>query len=140
MRMPQSPRAGAMSLAAAVAAIVTMVTGCTAGGSSPASHAAAGARAPGGASASARPATTPASSTPASPSQPGAGLVTAAVAELKAGGSVHVNITSDTDGTTIRFSQDSTATGGRQDMTFDGVGHATVLLISGVGYLQADEA
>ena len=50
-----------MSLAVAVAAIVTMVTGCTAGGSSPASHAAAGARAPGGASASARPATTPAS-------------------------------------------------------------------------------
>jgi hypothetical protein len=66
--------------------------------------------------------------------------VTAAVAELKAAGSVHVNITSDTGGTTITFSQDSTATGGRQDMTFDGVGHATVLLISGVGYLQADEA
>jgi hypothetical protein len=66
--------------------------------------------------------------------------VAAAVAELKAGGSVHVNITSDTGGATITFSQDSTAAGGRQEMTFDGVGHATVLLISGVGYLQADEA
>jgi hypothetical protein len=51
-----------------------------------------------------------------------------------------VTIASDTDGTKITFSQDATATGGRQDMTFDGVGHATVLLISGVGYLQADEA
>jgi hypothetical protein len=129
-----------MSLVAAVAAIVTMVTGCTASGSGSASHAPAGAQASGGASASARPDSTPASSTPASTSQPGAGLVTAAVAELKAGGSVHVNITSHTGGTAITFSQDSTATGGRQDMTFDGVGHATVLLISGVGYLQADEA
>jgi hypothetical protein len=67
-----------------------------------------------------------------------AGLLSAALAAVRSGGSVHVDITSvGTDGSVV-FSDDATAGGGRQVITFNGTGHATILLIDGVDYVRAD--
>jgi hypothetical protein len=38
----------------------------------------------------------------------------------------------------VSYSDDATASGGRQVITVDGTGHATILFINGVGYVQAD--
>jgi hypothetical protein len=65
-------------------------------------------------------------------------LLSAALASLRSGGSVHVDVTSALPGGSVTFSDDATATGGRQLVTFDGTGHATILLIGGVDYVQAD--
>ena len=65
-------------------------------------------------------------------------LFSAALAALRAGGSVHVDITADARDGSVVFSDDATASGGRQVITFDGTGRATILLIDGVDYVQAD--
>ena len=77
-----------------------------------------------------------ASSAPATMSA--SSLLSAALSSLRSAGSVHVDVTGALPGGSVTFSDDATATGGRQLVTFDGTGHATILLIGGVGYVQAD--
>jgi hypothetical protein len=67
-----------------------------------------------------------------------AGLLSAARAALTAGRSVHVDITANSPSGQVAFSDDAIASGGRQVITIDGTGHATILLIDGVDYVQAD--
>lgn len=64
----------------------------------------------------------------------------AAQVAVRNGGSVHVDITSNTTNGSVVFSDDDTANGGRQVITFDKVGHATILFIGGVGYVQGNAA
>jgi hypothetical protein len=53
---------------------------------------------------------------------------------------VHIDIRStDQTGTVTTFSDEATATGGKQVITIGGSQHAIVLLIDGVGYVQADQ-
>jgi hypothetical protein len=60
------------------------------------------------------------------------------MAALRSGGSVHVDIANSSPGGSVVFSDDATASGGRQVITYDNVGHATILLIAGVDYVQAN--
>src|SRR5579863_3298715 len=103
-----------------------MLAGCTSGGSGGASPAASAMRSP----------AAPASAPPAGMSA--AGLLSAARAALTAGGSVHVDITANSPSGQVAFSEDASASGGRQVITIDGTGRATILLIDGVDYVQAD--
>ncbi len=65
----------------------------------------------------------------------------AALASLKAGPTVHVDIRSvDASGTVTTFSDEATATGGKQVITIGGSQHATVLYVGDIGYIQGDEA
>jgi hypothetical protein len=57
---------------------------------------------------------------------------------VRSGGSVHMDITVDSAGQSETVSADATNSGGRQVITYDGTGHATILVIDGVGYVQAD--
>jgi hypothetical protein len=132
MNTQRRAHVNAITLTAAALLGLGMLAGCTSGGSSaaPPSSSASAARATPAASAS--------RSTAPAPAMPAAGLLSAALAAVRSGGSVHVDITSvGTDGSVV-FSDDATARGGRQVITFDGTGHATILLIGGVDYVQAD--
>jgi hypothetical protein len=132
--------------AAALAVLVTIVpamtgacllAGCTSSGggtvttpvsTSPASTAPAGST-PGG--------STPASSSPAGAA---ASVEAAALASLKAGSTVHVDIRSvDASGTVTTYSDEATATGGKQVIAIGSDQHATILYIDGVGYVQGNE-
>jgi hypothetical protein len=65
-------------------------------------------------------------------------LLHAAQAALRSGGSVHIDLSvSDKNDSTVT-SEDSMASGGRQVITVQKTGHATILLIHGVGYVQAN--
>jgi hypothetical protein len=65
----------------------------------------------------------------------------AALASLKAGPTVHIDVTSvDASNDTTSFSDDATATGGQQFITINGTGHATILYLNNVGYLKANES
>jgi hypothetical protein len=125
MNAHRRPRASAVTLTASALLGLGLLAGCTsAGGSASPSTASAPA-------ASATPtASAPAISAPR--------LLSAALAALRAGGSVHVDITSIAHGGSVAFSDDATGRGGRQDITIDGTGHATILLIGGVDYVRAD--
>ena len=125
MNTHRRPRGNAIALTASALLGLGMLAGCTFGGSS-ASPAGASARAASG---------TPSASGPVV-SAPR--LLSAALAALRAGGSVHVDITSVAHGGSVAFSDDATGRGGRQVVTIDGDGHATILLIDGVDYVQAD--
>ena len=59
---------------------------------------------------------------------------------LRAGVSVHVQITTSSSGGSVVFSDDATAAGGRQVITVNKNEHTTVLLIGGVDYVQGDAA
>jgi hypothetical protein len=114
MSTHRPPPARAITLTVSALLGLGMLAGCTSGGSS---------------------AAPPAASAPAmSPAR----LLSAALAAVRAGGSVHVDITSDAPDGSVAFSDDATGSGGRQVITFDGTGHATILLIGGVDYVQAD--
>ena len=65
-------------------------------------------------------------------------LLSGTLGAVRAGGSVHVDITQSTSQSSLAYSDDATAGGGRQVITIDGAGHATILFIAGVGYVQAD--
>jgi hypothetical protein len=65
-------------------------------------------------------------------------LLSGAQAALRAGGSVHIDTTEGTSQGSIAYSDDATASGGRQVITIGGTGHATIMLIAGVDYVQAD--
>src|SRR5258708_1036746 len=133
MRRPRG--ASALAVLVTIAAALTgacLLAGCTSKGgtvTTPVSTGPAGA-APAGSA--------PASSAPASTGNSPASIAAAALASLKAGRTVHVDITSsDTTGTTS-YSDDATATGGQQIITIDGVQHATILFIDNIGYLKAN--
>lgn len=128
MNVHRRPRANPIALTAATLLGLGMLAGCTSGGSSASPAAAstpAGSAAPAGSAGSA-----PAMSAPR--------LLRAALAALRAGGSVHVDIASVAHGGSVAFSDDATGSGGRQVITIDGTGHATILLIAGVDYVRAD--
>ena len=57
---------------------------------------------------------------------------------LRSAGTVHVDVTSSASSTSVQLSDDSAASGGRQMVTFNKTGHATILFIPGTAYLQAD--
>jgi hypothetical protein len=58
----------------------------------------------------------------------------------RAAGSVHFSSTTRQGSSSIVFSDDSAAGGGRQDITISGGGQMTVLLVSGVGYVNGNVA
>jgi hypothetical protein len=125
MNTSSPAQANAIARTAAALLGLGMLAGCTSGG---------GSAAPQAASAPATRATPTASAPALSASR----LFSAALAAVRAGGSVHVDITSDAADGSVAFSDDATASGGRQVITFDGTGHATILLIRGVDYVLAD--
>jgi hypothetical protein len=127
-------RANAITLSVSALLGLGMLAGCTSGGSSAASPAATGSAAR---STQAAPATQSAAPVPTT-TLPASGLLSAAQAALKSGGSVHVDITSVASGGSVVFSDDASGSGGRQLITVDGTGHATILLIDGVDYVRAD--
>jgi hypothetical protein len=57
---------------------------------------------------------------------------------LRAAGTVHIDVTSSASSASVQFSDDSAASGGRQLVTFNKTGHATILFITGTAYLKAD--
>ena len=134
MNTQRPAQANAITRTAAALLGIGMLAGCTAGGSS-AARPAASAPAAGATPPSARP-----SSSATAPAMTASGLFSSARAALRSGGSVHVDITSDTAGDSVVFSDDATSNGGRQEITLDGNGHATILLIDGVDYVRADAA
>jgi len=68
-----------------------------------------------------------------------ASVAAAALAALKAGRSVHIDITTaDSSSDVTSYDDDATATGGQQIITIDGTQHATILFIDNTGYLKAN--
>jgi hypothetical protein len=57
---------------------------------------------------------------------------------LRAAGTAHIDITSAGSGVSVKLSDDSAASGGRQLVTFNKTGHATILFIAGTAYLKAN--
>lgn len=127
-------RANAITLSVSALLGLGMLAGCTSGGSSAASPAATGSAAQSTQAAPARRSAAPAPTT----TMPASGLLSAAQAALKSGGSVHVDISNVAKGGSVVFSDDASGNGGRQLITLDGTGHATILLIDGVDYVRAD--
>jgi len=78
----------------------------------------------------------PAAASPGGKSAPV--LLRDTLAALRAGGSVHVDMTDNSPQSSLVYSDDATASGGRQVITIDRTGHATILFIAGVGYVQAN--
>ena len=125
MNAHRQARVNAITLTVSALLGLGVLAGCTSGASSVA---------PPSATATAAQAT-PAGSVSALSA---ARLQSAALAAVRAGGSVHVDITSHGANGSVTFSDDATANGGRQAITFAGTGHATILLIDGVDYVRAD--
>ena len=121
MRPHRHTRSNAITLTSALAGLA-LLAGC---GSSTSSSPAATATASPPASAAAVPASASA-------------RLGAAQDALRAAGTVHVDVTSSASGASVQFSDDSAASGGRQLVTFDKTGHATILFIPGTAYLKAD--
>jgi hypothetical protein len=124
MRPHGRTRSNAITLTSALAGLA-LLAGC---GSGPSSSPAA--------TATASP-SAPASSAAAVPASASARL-RAALDALRAAGTVHVDVTSSDSGASVQFSGDSAASGGRQLVTFNKTGHATILFIPGTAYLKAD--
>jgi hypothetical protein len=127
MRPHRHTRSNAITLTSALAGLA-LLAGC---GSSTLSSPTATATASPSASA------TSASSAAAVPASASARL-RAAQDALRAAGTVHVDVTSSVSGASVRFSDDAAASGGRQLVTFNKTGHATILFIPGTAYLKAD--
>ena len=62
----------------------------------------------------------------------------ASLAALKAGGAVHITISTVLPNGSITYSDDATADGGRQYITLSTGGNVTVLYVGGVGYVEGD--
>ncbi len=120
MNAHRQARVNAITLTVSVLLGLGVLAGCTSGGSSAAPPAA------------------PATSAAPVSAMSAARLQSAALAAVRAGGSVHVDITSHGPDGSVTYSDDATANGGRQVITFAVTGHATILLIDGVDYVQAD--
>lgn len=122
MRPHRRTRSNAITLTSALAGLA-LLAGCGSGTlSSPA------------ATATASPSASASSAVPASASA----RLREAQDALRAAGTVHVDVTSSVSGAPVRFSDDSAAGGGRQLVTFNKTGHATILFIPGTAYLKAD--
>ena len=106
------------------------LAGCTGGGPAPTAATASAVPARSVPPAQRPPAASVAKSAPA--------LLSGALAALRSGVAVHTDIADSTANGSLTYSDDSTASGGRQVITLDGVGHVTILFIAGVGYVQAD--
>ncbi|HEY1667431.1 MAG TPA: hypothetical protein VGG54_17235 [Trebonia sp.] len=65
-------------------------------------------------------------------------LLQGTLAALRSGGSVHVDISTTTSAGSMAYSDDATASGGRQIVTVNKTEHLTILFIAGVAYVQAD--
>jgi len=125
-------KAGATALTIAALLGVGALAGCSgAGGSSAAATGTASAAASGTASPAAS-----ASATPVPKTAPA--LLSGALASLRSAGSVHIETDQSASPGLVVFSQDSTAGGGRQVIRLGKTGTVTVLLIAGVGYVQAN--
>jgi hypothetical protein len=127
MRAHRHTRSNAITLTSALAGLA-LLTGC--GSSTPSSPAATATASPPASAAT----TSSAAAVPASASA----RLGAALAALRAAGTVHVDVTFSASGDSVQYSDDSAASGGRQLVTFDKTGHATILFIPGTAYLQAD--
>ena len=79
-----------------------------------------------------------ASATPVPKTAPA--LLSGALATLRSAGSVHVETDQSTSQGALAFSDDSTASGGRQVIKLGTTGQVTILFIAGVGYVQANAA
>ena len=79
-----------------------------------------------------------ASATPVPKTAPA--LLSGALATLRSADSVHVETDESTSQGALAFSDDSTASGGRQVITLGTTGQVTILFIAGVGYVQANAA
>jgi hypothetical protein len=137
MATNQRPWTVSAALTISALAGVALVAGCSGTGTSaaPPSATARPAGSPPSATATA-PATPPATPPPAALSP--AALYQAALAALRSGVPVHIDMTNATSSTSVVFSDDASATGGRQIITYDKVGHATILLIAGIDYVQGN--
>jgi hypothetical protein len=140
----QTP-ANAITLTIAALLGLGALAGCSGGGASPAASGRANQTGPtshtgssaGPSGSSAAPASgAPAAASPAGKSAPV--LLRDTLAALRAGGSVHVDMTDTSPQSSLVYSDDATAGGGRQVITIDRTGHATILFIAGVGYVQAN--
>ena len=128
-------RAAGTALTLSVLAGVGLLAGCTSGGNSttpPPTSAPARSAAP----ATAAAAPTAVASSPGTLSP--AAFLHAAQAAVRSGGSVHVDITDSSASGSIHFSDDDTASGGRQVVTLSNGGRVTILLIDGIDYIQAN--
>lgn len=130
------PRTAGAALTLSVLAGVGLLAGCTSGGSSttppPASAPAwSAARSAATAAAPAAVASSPGTLSPSA-------FLHAAQAAVRSGGSVHVDITDSSASGSIHFSDDDTASGGRQAVTLSNGGRVTILLIDGTDYVQAN--
>lgn len=67
-------------------------------------------------------------------------ILSRADAAAKAAGSVHFSSTTRQGPTSIAFSDDSEPGGGRQYITMSGGGQMTVILVSGIGYVDGNAA
>jgi hypothetical protein len=79
-----------------------------------------------------------ASATPVPKTAPA--LLSGALATLRSADSVHVETDESTSQGALAFSDDSTASGGRQVIKLGTTGQVTILFIAGVGYVQANAA
>ncbi len=130
-RRPTPVNTIALTLAALVG--LGALAGCSgSGGSAPPTATASGKAAP---SAGSSPGASPLA---ASVAKSAPALLHGALAALRSGGSVHVDITVALPGASIVESDDATASGGRQIMSIGQSAHATILFIAGVGYVKAD--
>jgi len=136
----QRPRAAGAALTLSMLAGVGLLAGCTSGGSSTTPPPASAPARPTGTAAPTAVASSPGALSPsASPGglSPSA-FLHAAQAAVRSGGSVHVDITDSSASGSIHFSDDDTASGGRQVVTLSNGGRVTILLIDGIDYVQAN--
>ncbi|HTU73976.1 MAG TPA: hypothetical protein VMG38_10705 [Trebonia sp.] len=122
-----------------------LVAGCTGGATAttpvgrPASSTAPAGTAPASSTPAGQHSVAPAG-TPLSAGQSPSAVLAAALAALKAGPAVHVGISSTTSQGGITFSDDATASGGRQLISTSEGGDITILLVGGIGYVQSNVA
>jgi hypothetical protein len=67
-------------------------------------------------------------------------ILSEALAAARAAGSMHSESTSRVGSFSFIFSDDSSASGGRQVITISGGGHMTIVLVAGVGYVRGNAA
>jgi hypothetical protein len=146
MSTHRQTQANAITLTIAALLGLGALAGCSGGGAAspaatgrasqpgPTSHAGSSAGPSGSSAGSASGA--PAAASPAGKSAPV--LLRDTLAALRAGGSVHVDLTDSSPHGSLVYSDDATASGGRQVITIDRTGRATILFIAGVGYVQAN--
>jgi hypothetical protein len=113
------------------------LAGCS-GGSSSAPPTASGTAPASGTASAAGPTASAGPATGGAVGKSATALFSGALAALRAGGSVHVDVQDSSTNGSVNSSDDATASGGRQVITVDGTGHATILFIAGVGYVRAD--